>query len=95
MRVTAALMRIFGGISDTPALMTAVVAPLTLRDGLLPSTHKQQRRQKSRLYFFGFPQFSAMKHPLLENRTFRRNETPKYFPENRRPSTLSRFKQQS
>ena len=69
--MAAALTRIFGDISDTHndcCCTAAAVAPLTLREGLLPSTHKQQRQKaKVRCFFF---QFSFMKHPHLKNAFF-------------------------
>ena len=51
MRVTAALIHVYGDISDTHhdrcCTAAAAVAPLTLREGLLPPTYTQTERQNA------------------------------------------------
>ena len=52
----------------------AAVAPLTLREGLLPPSHNQQRRRKAKIhfFFFCFLLFSIFSHETspLKNASF-------------------------
>ena len=98
MRVTAAMLRIFGDISNASndcCCTAAAVAPLNPREGLLPPAHtssnsKKQTLHKANFTFpFLFPTFS-LETPPLEKRIFRHANPQKY---SRRPSVLDRLKQ--